>query len=62
MEILYILNTLILGMMLWDIHRGVKEIKVGVEGITRIAQDIHLQAQDLHAKTDELLRRVPPAA
>jgi len=45
LEVLSILNTLVLGIMLWDIHRGTREI-------IRIAQDIH-------AKTDELLRRTP---
>ena len=55
MEILYILNTVMLGVMLWDIHRGVKEIKGGMEGIAAIAKDVS-------DKTDELLHRVPRAS
>lgn len=46
MDVLWILANVLLGVMLWDIHRGTREI-------------IHI-AQDIHAKTDELLRRVPP--
>jgi hypothetical protein len=44
-EILYGLNTLVLGFMLWDLHRGVR-------AIAQIAANIN-------AKTDELLRRTP---
>jgi hypothetical protein len=44
-EILYGLNTLVLGVMLWDLHWGVR-------GIAQIAANIN-------AKTDELLRRTP---
>ena len=43
MEILYLLNTLVLGLMLWDLHRGVRAIA-------------HI-AENINAKTDELLRR-----
>jgi len=43
MEILYLLNTLVLGVMLWDLHRGVRAIA-------------HI-AENINAKTDELLRR-----
>jgi hypothetical protein len=55
MEVLYILNTLVLGFFLWDIHRGTRELMA-------IARDIHQEAADIHRKTDELLRRVPPPA
>jgi len=43
MEVLYFLNTLVLGLMLWDLHRGVRAIA--------------LIAENINAKTDELLRR-----
>ena len=55
MEILYILNTMVLGFLLWDVHRGTREI-------IAIARDIHRTTEDIHRKTDELLRRVPPTA
>jgi len=45
MEILYVLNTLVLGLMLWDLHRGVRAIAA--------------IAENINAKTDELLRRTP---
>ena len=48
MEVLWILANVLLGCMLWDIHRGTVRI-IAV-------------AEDLHRKTDELLRRVPPPA
>lgn len=48
MEVLWIIANVLLGVMLWDIHRGV----------TKIAAI----AEDISAKTDELLRRVPPTA
>jgi hypothetical protein len=48
MEVLWILANVLLGGMLWDIHRGV----------TKIAA----MADDVSQKTDELLRRVPPTA
>lgn len=52
MEFLYILNTLVLGIMLWDIHRGTKEI-------IAIAKAITQRTEDLHTKTDEVLQRLP---
>ena len=66
MEVLWILSVALLGVMLWDIHRGVKEISATTKAITTIAgdihqrtQDMHQRTEDLHAKTDELLRRIP---
>lgn len=55
MEVLWIIANVLLGVMLWDIHRGVGEISATTKAITAIAKDIS-------AKTDELLRRVPPTA
>lgn len=55
MEVLWILANVLLGVMLWDIHRGTVRI-------IAIAEDIHRRTEDMHAKTDELLRRVPPTA
>jgi hypothetical protein len=49
-EILYILNTVVLGLMLWDIHRGVRGIQASADHIAGIAKDIS-------DKTDEILRR-----
>ena len=46
MAILWMLANVLLGVMLWDIHRG----------LTHIAAI----AEDIHRTTDELLRRVPP--
>jgi hypothetical protein len=53
MEILYLLNTVVLGVMLWDIHRGVSAMQASLERITRIADAIS-------AKTDALLLRTAP--
>ena len=53
MEVLWIIGNVLLGVMLWDIHRGVTKIAA-------IADEVHQSTQDIHAKTDELLRRVPP--
>ena len=52
MEVLYILNTLVLGFFLWDIHKGTKEIMATSLRIASIANDIH-------RKTDEVLQRLP---
>lgn len=52
MEILWILANVILGVMLWDIHRGTREI-------IHIAQEIHESTQDIHRKTDAILGRLP---
>lgn len=52
MEVLYILNTLILGIMLWDIHRGVGRIEESAERIAKMATEIS-------TKTDEVLNRLP---
>ena len=46
MDILWILANVLLGVMLWDIHRGVTKIAAIAEDVSR--------------KTDELLRRSPP--
>ena len=48
MEVLSILTTLLLGVMLWDVHRGVTKIAAIAEAIRNT--------------TDALLRRVPPPA
>lgn len=48
LEVFWIIANVLLGVMLWDIHRGVNHIAA--------------MAEDLHRKTDELLRRVPPTA
>ena len=48
MEILYILNTLVLGWFLWDIHKGTLQIAA--------------IARDISDKTDEILRRTPRQA
>lgn len=53
MEVLWILANVLLGIMLWDIHRGVTKIAAIAEGV---AQSV----KDLHDKTDALLHRVPP--
>lgn len=52
MEILYILNTVILGLMLWDIHRGVKGIQASADHIAAIAREVS-------DKTDAILGRLP---
>ena len=62
MEVLYILNTLVLGFFLWDIHRGVNKIAAIAEDIHRRTEDLHQRTEDLHAKTDVLLQRQPPSA
>ena len=43
MDMVYLLNTLVLGVMRWDLHRGGRAIA-------------HI-AENINAKTDELLRR-----
>ena len=45
MEVFWIIANVLLGVMLWDIHRGTVRI-IAV-------------AEDIHRKTDELLRRGP---
>lgn len=50
MEILYILNTVVLGVILWRVNDGVKYIAHQLDLVAEIARDIS-------AKTDELLRR-----
>jgi hypothetical protein len=52
MEILYILNTVVLGVMLWDIHRGTKEIQRSVDHVAAIAKAVS-------DKTDAILGRLP---
>jgi hypothetical protein len=55
-EFLYILNTLVLGFFLWDIHKGQRvmatQLAAQVEHVAEIAREIS-------AKTDEILRRSP---
>ena len=46
MEALWMLADVLLGVMLWDMHRGTAKI-VAI-------------AEDIHRKTDALLRHVPP--
>ena len=54
-EILYSLNTLVLGFLLWDVHRGTREI-------IAIARDIHQTTADIHRTTDAILGRLPSPA
>lgn len=54
MEVLYILNTLVLGFFLWDIHKGMRVMAAQLDHVATIARDIS-------AKTDEILRRTPDA-
>ena len=54
MDVLWILANVLLGVMLWDIHRGVTTIAAIAE---RVADSV----KDLHDKTDALLHRTPPA-
>lgn len=51
LEILYILNTLVLGFFLWDIHKGTREI-------TQIAKDIAVMTKEVSDKTDAILGRL----
>ena len=62
MEVLWILANVLLGVMLWDIHRGVTRISAIADDIHRRTEDMHQSTQDLHAKTDVLLARLPPPA
>lgn len=59
MEVLYILNTLVLGFFLWDIHKGTKEIMTSAERIEATALKIAQMATEVSAKTDEILQRLP---
>ena len=52
MEILYILNTVVLGVMLWDIHRGTKAIQRSVNHIAAMTKEVS-------DKTDVILGRLP---
>lgn len=55
MEILYILNTLILGFFLWDVHKDTR-------AIAQMVKDVAVMTKEVSDKTDEMLRRVPPTA
>jgi hypothetical protein len=52
MEILYILNTVVLGFMLWDVHRGVGKIQATLEHVAAMAKEVS-------DKTDAILHRLP---
>lgn len=52
MEVLYILNTLVLGFFLWDIHRDTRHI-------AQMARDIATMTKEVSDKTDAILQRLP---
>ena len=52
MEILYILNTVVLGFFLWDIHKDSK-------AIAQIVKDVAAMTKEVSDKTDAILGRLP---
>lgn len=54
MEVLWIIANVLLGVMLWDIHRGVKEIQASADHIAAMTKEVS-------DKTDAILGRLPPA-
>ena len=54
MEILSILNTLVLGFFLWDVHKDTK-------AIAQMVKDVAVMTKEVSDKTDVLLQRLPPA-
>lgn len=55
MEFLYILNTLVLGFFLWDIHKGMRVMAAQLDHVATMAREVS-------DKTDEILRRTPRQA
>ena len=51
MEILYILNTVVLGFFLWDIHKDSK-------AIAQIVKDVATMTKEVSDKTDVILGRL----
>lgn len=65
MEILYILNTLVLGFVLWDIHKDskaiaqiVKDTAQIVNDTAQIVKDVAVISKEVSDKTDAILGRL----
>lgn len=55
MEVLWIIANVLLGIMLWDIHRDTKYM-------AQMAREIAQISKEVSDKTDVILARLPPPA